>query len=59
VQKLNQVIDTQSHDAEVRHHIDAEDLVAIGGSAADFSRAITEAAGYIRAALKTVNINSN
>jgi hypothetical protein len=54
VQKLNQVIDTQSHDAEVRHHIDAEDLVAIGGSAADFSRIMTETADYIRVALQAV-----
>jgi hypothetical protein len=42
----------------VRHHIDAEDLVAIGGSAADFSRITTETAGYIRTALQAMNVKS-
>ena len=58
VQQLNQTINTQSHDAEVRHHIDAEDLVAIGGSAADFARVITETASNIRAALQAAGIKT-
>jgi tripartite-type tricarboxylate transporter receptor subunit TctC len=52
VQKFNQTVNAQSHDAELRHHIDAEGLVAIGGSPADFVRIITETEGYIRVALQ-------
>jgi tripartite-type tricarboxylate transporter receptor subunit TctC len=51
VEKLNRAINTQSRDAEVRHHIDAIGLVAINGSAADFSRVIAGTTGNLRAAL--------
>ncbi|MDR0479479.1 MAG: hypothetical protein LBH31_06700 [Burkholderiaceae bacterium] len=57
VRRLNQVVNTQANDAEVRHHIDAEGLVAMRGSAANFAQAITEMMGYTRAALQTVGTN--
>jgi tripartite-type tricarboxylate transporter receptor subunit TctC len=58
LQKLTQVINAQSRDAEVQHHIDAQGLVAVSGSAANFSRAMTEMAGYIRAALQRAGIKT-
>jgi tripartite-type tricarboxylate transporter receptor subunit TctC len=54
VQKLNRAINIQSRDAEVRHHIDAVGLVAINGSAADFSRVMADATGNLRAALRNL-----
>jgi tripartite-type tricarboxylate transporter receptor subunit TctC len=47
VQKLNQTINAQSRD-EVGHHIDAQSLVAVSGSADDFARRL---AGAIDSAL--------
>ena len=58
LQRLTQVVNAQSRDAEVRHHIDAQGLVAVSGSAADFLRVITEMAGNIHAALQNAGIKT-
>lgn len=44
VQKLNRAINTQSRD-EVRHHIDAQSLAPVSGSADDFARLLAQALG--------------
>ena len=44
VEKLNRAINAQSGDAEVRHHIDAEGMVPLRGSAEDFAKVLADMA---------------
>jgi tripartite-type tricarboxylate transporter receptor subunit TctC len=53
-EKLNNAINTQSHDAEVRHHLDALGWVAVSGTIEDFVQTINETTSRTEASLRVV-----